>query len=289
MSKKRSKKHFESIVSSVLATSILSSSCTYYHSEDVYDRYEPTRNIGDALLPISIKIKPDDARYIKALQKLSIDILNNPEIANEALNNPLTVLNKYGYNGDIRLDDTITKIILALGNKEINDAIKNKNMNDFVALCKKYNLIADQNKSEFLSNKYYQEQLTKYKEYTQTRVQADETAAELFFVAGAIAIAVVAVVVVAGVGAAWNVIAGYNSFVRVNRMASREEAQQLSVIDIVPMKTENGYQLVDEYYEEAVSSAVEFIKIEHPEVLKVNSEDELRQFIYANIIQNINN
>ena len=65
--------------------------------------------------------------------------------------------------------------------------------------------------------------------------------------------------------------------------------QELSVIDIVPMKVEDGCLLVSEYYADITNAAIEYIRSEHPKVLEQYSEEDIKQFVCANIIQNLNN
>lgn len=74
--KQRVQKTVEIIVSGLLTSSMLASSCsTPYMNDDLYERYVPTSDIGDELLPVSLILKPEDAKYIMALQRLSQDIL----------------------------------------------------------------------------------------------------------------------------------------------------------------------------------------------------------------------
>ena len=53
------------------------------------------------------------------------------------------------------------------------------------------------------------------------------------------------------------------------------------------MKVEDGCLLVSEYYADITNAAIEYIRSEHPKVLEQYSD--IKQFVYANIIQNLNN
>ena len=55
------------------------------------------------------------------------------------------------------------------------------------------------------------------------------------------------------------------------------------------MKVEDGCLLVSEYYADITNVAIEYIRSEHPKVLEQYSMDDIKQFVYANIIQNLNN
>ena len=55
------------------------------------------------------------------------------------------------------------------------------------------------------------------------------------------------------------------------------------------MKVEDGCLLVSEYYADITNAAIEYFRLEHPKVLEQYSEEDIKQFVYANIIQNLNN
>ena len=292
--KQKVKKTVETIVSGVLASSILASSCSVPHVDDnLYDEYIPERDVGEELLPVSIRLKPEDAKYIKALQALSQDILHNPSIAKEVTVNP-NILARYGYDGAINLEDSVIKIILALGNDEISQAIKDKDINKFMALCKQYGLLSDKIQSDLLSDEFYQEQMEKIKRFAKTRAvseQDDDLQYDIFLVAGALVVVVVGVVVVTGVGAVWNVGAAWNNYVTVNRVANTKAdmyQKDVSVIDVIPMTLADGYHLISEYYEDTVQAGIDFIREMYPEILEVYTEDELRQLLYVNLQENAN-
>lgn len=145
MKKQKGKKQLNSVVSGVLATSILTSSCTCYSvgvlaesEDDLYKKYEPVVNVGDNLL--SITLNQEDVACMIALQRLGIDIFNDPQVAKEVVMDPTNVLSRYGFEGEVKMDDAVMKIVLALGDEEINNAIKEKNIHKFIDLCKKKRL-----------------------------------------------------------------------------------------------------------------------------------------------------
>lgn len=292
---KRKKNKSTPIISGVLATSIIGASCSGYFNDNIYEQQIPESDLGHAAIPISLKLKASDAKYINALQQLSMDIFENPEIAQKVYSNPETVLESYGYSGAIKLDDSLIKIVLALGNPEINAAIKEKDMSKFIKLCRKYGFISSYSNSELFKDDYYQAQLVKLKGQTlyqlSTRSNDEHALAdkdELFAIAGAVVLAVVAAAIVAGVGVVWNVGVVYNNYVVVNSATLYKKAE-ISVFDIVPVQPEptKDYQLIDELNSEIIDAAVEYVKIEHPDYFNVNSEDEFRKLMYDNILSNL--
>lgn len=290
--KLKAKKTVEIIVSGVLASSMLASSCTPYMKDEMYERYDPTSDTGEELLPVSLNLRPEDAQYIMALQRLSQDIIHNPSIAKEVAAHPETILMRYGYDGKINLDDSVTKIIMALGDDEINLAIQNRDINKFISLCREYGILSDKIQSDLLSDEFYQEQIAKIRQHAQTRGHInDMETIDIFLVAGALVVAVVGVVVVTGFGLAWNTGVAWNNYAYVNRAMnehSESMQQDLSAIDIIPMKMIDGYHLISEYYEDIVNAGLDYIKEMYPDILKNYTEDEIRQLLYVNIVRNAN-
>lgn len=289
--KLKAKKTVEIIVSGVLASSMLASSCTPYMQAEVYERYDPTSDIGEELLPVSLNLRPEDAQYIMALQRLSQDIIHHPSIAKEVVAHPETILMRYGYDGKINLDDSVTKIIMALGDDEINLAIQNRDINKFISLCREYGILSDKIQSDLLSDEFYQEQIAKIRQHAQTRGDInDMETMDIFLVAGALVVAVVGVVVVTGFGLAWNTGVAWNNYAYVNQAEEHQDniQEDISAIDIIPMKMIDGYHLISEYYEDIVNAGLDYIKEMYPDILKNYTEDEIRQLLYINIVRNAN-
>lgn len=293
--KQRIRKTFKTVVSGTVASSILVNSCTVPPINDsLYEKYVPQKDIGDELLPIAFHLKPDDAQYVMALQLLSLDILRDPSVAKAVITNPNEVLKKYGYDGIVCLDDSVVKIILALGDKEINQTVKDRDIHKFVDLCRQKVFLSDEIHSTLFSDEFYQEQIAKLKQFVQTRSLDDDPRYELFFTIGAIVFAVVGVVVVAGVEAVWNVSSIWNNYAKVNEFSDSQfsmhkidiSSENVSVIDIIPMTLTDGYQIVDAFYADIVQTGLDFVREMYPEMLEVYTEEEIRQLLYINIKQN---
>ena len=295
--KQRARKTFKSVVSGTLASSILVNSCSVPPINDsLYEKYVPQKDIGDELLPIAFQLKPDDAQYIKALQLLSVDILHDPSIAEAVIADPNGILKKYGYDGVVCLDDSVIKIILALGDEEINQAVKDRDIHKFVDLCRQKGFWSDEIHSTLFSDEFYQKQIAKLKQFVQTRSLDDDPRYELFLLVGAVVLAVVGVAVLAGVGAVWNIGAVWNNYAKVHEFSGDQfsmhkidlSSENLSVIDIIPMTLPDGYQLVDAFYADVVQTGLDFIREMNPEMLEIYTEEEIRQLLYINMKQNEN-
>lgn len=145
-----------------LSASILASSCTSVTGEDGaygYTPYEPQdASIGPNAVSLSLAYNEEDANYINALVKLSNDIISNPEVAKKAIQDREHVLSRYGYNNSLKLDESLTKIVLALGDKEINDALKSGDYVRLYSLLDQKDLLTDTQKC-LLNTPQYQKQL----------------------------------------------------------------------------------------------------------------------------------
>lgn len=183
---------------------------------------------------------------------------------------------------------------MALGNDEINLAIQNRDINKFLFLCREYGILSDKIQTDLFSDEFYQDQITKIQQFAQTRAIGNNNnmeQLEIFLVAGALVVAVVGVVVVTGFGVAWNVGVVWNNYAAVNRaMNEHSESiqQDLTAIDIIPMKMIDGYHLISEYYEDTVNAGLDFIREMHPDILRAYTEDEIKQLLYVNIVRNAN-
>ena len=72
---------------------------------------------------IEIDFSRAELNYLRFLQKLSDDIVQHPMIAQAFARNPQLFLEKYGFHEPIDLDDGMLKLVLALGDQDINRAI----------------------------------------------------------------------------------------------------------------------------------------------------------------------
>ncbi|MDR3218419.1 MAG: hypothetical protein LBU22_05470 [Dysgonamonadaceae bacterium] len=294
---KKSGKKFNQVVSGVLSATVLTGSCLQYsctESDLLYGNIATNNSdLGELAIPISLKLKPQDVQYIKALQKITYDILNSPKKAKDFNDNPKLFLQKYGYEGNIQLDDNLLKITMALADNEINDAIKKKDIKLFIKLCKEKGIIT-QSKGIFADN-FYQDQFDeilntdsfkKFQKQFSLKKEFDEIAVFLPF---AIVMAVAAAVVV-GIWA----IAVWQEAVWIDSgaMAVTDATKtQLDVIDIYALKNEGEiketYIAVDKYTEELVDKSISVLKEIQPDFFDNNLESEVRNIIKINILNNL--
>lgn len=236
--------------------------------------------------------------------------MNSPQKAKEFNEDPKALLMKYGYNGEVNFDDSILKLTMALGDEEINNAIKDNNLKLFYELCADKGIISSSLNGRFSDN-FYQDQLQeiyKNKDFqkfnkhlkskdslrsntlTNDNIGGDEDpiifgVAVLF----GMLVLVVGVVVFAAIGfvaAVGTKVAGANG----GGIGTDIDSGDFGVIDIYMLKagTENTYIAVDEYTEDIANNTVSLVKEVQPEYFETVSETALTNFVKINVINNLN-
>lgn len=85
---------------------------------------------------VAVSLSDDKDKYISTVQKIAEDVLKYPDLANELIKDPQQFFSKYGYNGDINLDDGYIRFLTAYADDEIREAIKNKDLRLMIKLCR---------------------------------------------------------------------------------------------------------------------------------------------------------
>lgn len=90
----------------------------------------------------------ENVAYLNFLQKLTSDIIDNPNVAGSFLKNPEKYLADNGIKGvNVNLDEGMLKLVTMLADKEICQAIKANDFGTFLNLCKKRNLVSSLQKA----------------------------------------------------------------------------------------------------------------------------------------------
>ncbi len=132
------------------ASSVIVASCT---SEAVWMDSDESNNSAsqfpdDGAQAVNIQITKEDADYLKFLNDLGKDIIKEPVVAREFAKDPNAFIKQYGYNGKINLDEGMLKLILALGDEDINTAVNQNDISTTIALMESKGLLED------ISNSY---------------------------------------------------------------------------------------------------------------------------------------
>ena len=118
---KQPNKHIVRAVAGLVAAGTVAPACT---TEDFLYSSNQTKLSENGLSAISINFSKEDLDYLRFLDKLGKDIINNPVIAQEFAKNPQLFVEKYGYREKIDIEENLMKLILAFGDEDINTAIK---------------------------------------------------------------------------------------------------------------------------------------------------------------------
>jgi hypothetical protein len=278
--KKRINTKVEKIVAGTVSVSILASSCTPYHIHDdiIYEVNVPSEDIGEIAVPISITLSPAEAKYASFLQKLSQDIINDPDIAKEFAKNPDAFLKKYGYEDSISLDESMLKLVLALGDDDINEAIISNNIKLFYELCKEKKLL---NESTLFQNIVIDKDTKDKLNEIGINISA-ETYAWAIFVPLAVAIVAVAFIAVVA----------YIAAVTDMMMASSNKniefiTENNPVLNIWALKNKKDktYVVIEEFLENQINNIVDVVKQSSPSYFDNHSEEELRNLLKINMIK----
>lgn len=136
----KNNKYITKVVAGLVGTSIIGSSCTGYILDDYQNVIEANlSDSGDAA--IKIELTNEEIDYLSFLNKLGNDILKEPLIAKEFAENPQAYLIKYGYDKNIDIDESLLKLILALGDEDINCSINEGDVKKTILLLKQKGLL----------------------------------------------------------------------------------------------------------------------------------------------------
>ena len=130
-------------------SSVIVASCT---SEPLWMDSDEISSVSqfpdDGVQAVNIQITKEEADYLKFLNNLGEDIIKEPAVAREFAKDPSSFIKQYGYNGKINLDEGLLKLILALGDEDINTAVNQNDISTTIALMESKGLLED------ISNSY---------------------------------------------------------------------------------------------------------------------------------------
>ena len=290
------------LLSGGLATSILYTSCcpTVIDEKDmIYLSSENLIQLNDRIAtPLSLNLKNGDYEYLKFLDKLSKEIISDPSIAADFSKNPQVYLNKYQYGGDINLDDGLLKLILALSDTDIANAIKEGNIKEFLRLCKEKNLIEN---IGFFNDEYYQEQikeLAKKDEFKQYLKSIDPEVTTPYsgpsgpptlppppglLVTVPVLVYVVAALVASAavaIGMAVVILEAVKGPQNSNLSASNQDDL---IINAWVLKGGKNFQVTfDEQIDKYIDDIIDFVKSEYPSYFESVSETQVRELLKYN-------
>lgn len=150
--KMKRKPAYKQIITSALASTILLESCVkdcnlYYLDKSVQDinkEYQANYKNSTPFSLLNIQINNEDRQYFDFINKLTNDILQDRSKAAIFLANPSDYAVSSGFpNLIISLDDDLIKLITAIADEEIYNAIQQNNISRFIQLCKENNIVTN--------------------------------------------------------------------------------------------------------------------------------------------------
>lgn len=274
---KAPRKNLTRIIAAVTTTGILAPSCEVFNYDDtVISENLPAKGSH----AIELNLTQGELDYLLFLQKLSNDIVKYPIIAREFVQNPQLFLEKYGYNESIDLDEHNLKLILALGDEDINSAVNAGDITMVLKLLKDRNLLDELSKS----NSYINIPEEQMKEALALMgVDAEDIECYLC-VPGICGLGVIAVAVyIVAVGTfLWGVAVNWGYAETFSSNNSNDFLDQHSSLKIWGLKDKSNdtYIAVDQYIEGQINNIVDVVKSYNISF----DENKMREFIKLNIL-----
>ena len=289
-------------VTGLTASSILASSCTGYHPEMSDSDYLnlQTRGLSDEGSPaLLIDLSQDDIDYLKFLTKLANDIIKDSVIAKQFAKNPNDFIKEYGYTGEITLDEGMLKLILALGDEEINQAVNQRDMTTALELMENKGYL---NNISEVKLQLTSEQIKKVYDNLGIPINDIDISNPQIAVLAAPVIVYALAAVYSQAAVVYNVGGVINAAVLVTVYAWTEawgpqSSEINNVIDNnLPLKLwslkgneKDTYIATDKYIDNQVERAIKLTKQHNPQLLENISEKDLSRLIKYNIIKNFKN
>jgi len=289
----------DSLTKSILglsAASLIAASCSndnlWIESDEKSEYLVTLDDEGKAAL--SINLTQDEIKYLNFLDKLGRDVIKEPVVARQFASDPSAFVQQYGYNGKISLDEGLLKLVLALGDEDINTAVNQNDITTALALMQDKGILDDISNSD-INLKFSDEEIKKIYSEMGIHVDDDFISQKKYGFAAVWPVYVVAAVM-SQVGVGYNVVAGINVAVAVTVYLMVEAWGQVQNVDNVtnanlPLKlwslkgqAANTYVAADKYITGQSKKIVNMVKENNPELLNYISETELEQVIKINIL-----
>lgn len=284
---------------SAVTASFISSSCTNSPLPESTMVNEHTQLLCDeGNEAISLQLSKRDVKYLKFLNRLAKDIISEPAIARQFVRKPNEYAKMYGFKKTINLDEGLMKLILALGDDEINASINNEDIIETIEIMENKGLLDNFDSNQMILN-LSDEEIRKI--YHKIGINVDNEYV-LKKRENAAVVAVALVYAVAGVASqvavAYNVLAGINAVAAVNVLLYVEawgasEASQSVINSNLPLKiwklkgyNEKTFIATDKYVTQQSNFIMKLIKKHDKQIFKYIGERQLEQIVKCNIIEN---
>lgn len=313
---KRMKTKTNSLVAKTLATSILFTSCApNVDIDQIMDgtRITSEQDITDSKgVSISLTLSEETKESLRDIAPLVQEIIDNPQVAQELSKDPEAFCRQRGYKFTIDLDDAIFRVIVALGNNEINAALKNNDFERFMQLCADMKLL-DEGQKVKLNTVFQNEEDQKIFNALAYELNGEtiETRSVAFWLAVSVVL-VVAIILTYTVGLDDEEVPLAQDTDSAQQSQDIDESESdiliedtlivpsshklqaflhctnpnYSVLDVWALKNRNvnDYQLVSGYKAFFVSQLISYLKVNKPDIFEKYSEIQISEFLKKNMI-----
>lgn len=280
-------KKIPQIVSGILIPSILLQSCDSHYFVNTDDVAYINENLigtrSSIAVPINLTLDSEDQKFLDFIKRIVTDIVEHPKTAKLFAKDPQTVAKLYGVDSlEIDFKDPVWKLIWALGEEDLHEAIMTNNVAEFFSLCKEKGLMEELKKSDIL----------KYQEITIPSADTPQLTSDSEV--GLCGVEVVFIAVAAGIidvvgdhSAVYDQAAVYEQSTfwssSETRAALTQRSTQAFQLWTLKKGCENHAILLSKYQELTVDECIEAIRIYFPEKLEGINMEYLRQFIALNL------
>lgn len=301
---KRLNSKANSILVKSLASSILFTSCSQdVDIEQLVDKSQEDFDITNSKgVSLALTLSEDTKQALREIAPLVQEIIDNPHVAKELTEDPEAFCKKRGYNFVIDLDDAMFKVIIALGDNEINEALRNSDIEKFIQLCAEKHLL-DEGQSVRI-NAVFQDD----KEQELFNSIAEQLNGEPLTSRGVTLWAVISLVLVIAVVITYTIgteddakkespkTAHEINHSLINSPSYQQQSTKsaflhcsnpdYSVLDVWALKNKQiaNYQLVSGYKTFLAQQIVSYLKANKPQVFENFSEVQITEFLLKNMV-----
>ena len=289
---KKPNKHAVRLVAAATTAGMMLPACVPYidtlivQSEDL-----PARGTH----AIELDLTRAELDYLRFLQRLSDDIVRNPEIAQAFARNPQLFLEQYGFHEPIDLDEGMLRLTLALGDTDINAAVNAGDISLVLSLMEEKGILTDIANS-FVNLDISEEQAREILLAMGIVYDRHYLAHEADFFAAAVAVVLIGAVVVTAaaviqvvyfIAGAWTHAHAWT----VHDVAGASTSDSKLIDSNLPLKIwslkgkpNDTYIAVDMYLENQVNKIIDLVKSHNISF----DEDKMRNFLKLNIVMQNN-
>lgn len=306
---KRIRTKNNSLVAKTLATSMLFASCVPNTELDQIMEGQfgssSEEDIANSKgVPISLFLNEETKQSLREIAPLVQEIIANPQIAQELSKDPEAFCKQRGYKFTIDLDDAIFKVIVALGNSEINEALKNNDFERFMQLCAEMKLLDEGQKIKLNTVFQSEEEQEIFNSIAyELNGETIETRSVAFWFAVSVVL-IVAIILTYTVGMEERLVPDklVQSYPDIDgelkegavtsQTPNKRQAflhctdPNYSVLDVWALKNKNvnSYQLVSGYKVFFANQLVSYLKINKPNLFEKYSDVQISEFLKKNMI-----